>query len=136
MAVSGKFRLPRGLPASPADLRPLPAAPAPSGPSAQDGGGGGGDNRQPPGHRVRLRRSTSPGIATLAAKFSLCQVRILSRVFFCPFSKNSSPPSKKIKLIFGKKTQHYGGNFGYQEKNLEIFYKNIQNLFKISLDIQ
>jgi len=71
------------------------------------------------------------GYGSISLLFSLYY-----RVFFCPFSKNSRPPSKKLKPIFGKKTQHYGGNFEYQDKNSNIFDKDIQNLFKSSLDFQ
>ena len=55
---------------------------------------------------------------------------------FLPVFKKLKAAFKKTQANFWQKTQHYGGNFGYQEKNKKKFNKNIQNLFKSSLDFQ
>ena len=42
-------------------------------------------------------------------------------VFLPVFKKKLKAAVKKTQVNFGKKTQHYGGNFGYQEKKLKYF---------------
>jgi len=61
---------------------------------------------------------------------------IYSRVFFCPFSKNSRPPSKKLKPFFGTKLNAMEATLGIKKKTQNFFDKNIQNLFKSSFDFQ
>ena len=56
---------------------------------------------------------------------------IIKPGIFCPFSKNSRPPSKKTQANFWQKTQLYGGNFGCQEKNSIFFDKSHTAAFKL-----
>ena len=55
---------------------------------------------------------------------------------FLPVFKKLKAALKKTQANFWPKTQCYGGNFEYQEKNSKSFDKNIQNLFKSSWDFQ
>ena len=51
--------------------------------------------------------------------------------FAVPETQNTCvflPFFKKLKPILGKKTQGYGGNCGYQERNLILFDKVLQSL--------
>ena len=56
--------------------------------------------------------------------------------FFLPVFKKLKAAFKKTQANFWQKTQGYGGNFGYQEKNSKIFDRYIQNIFKSSWDFQ
>ena len=55
--------------------------------------------------------------------------------FFARFQKTQGR-LQKTQANFWPKTQRYGGNFEYQEKNSKSFDGNIQNLFKSSWDFQ
>ena len=66
---------------------------------------------------------TDPGNVSPSA----CTSKCYSRLFFCPFQKNSrpkklkkSPPPKKLKGHFEQKTQCVGVNLRFQLKNFEI----------------
>ena len=60
----------------------------------------------------------------------------LAQGVFLPVFKKLKAAFKKTQANFWPKTQRYGGNFEYQEKNSKSFDGNIQNLFKSSWDFQ
>ena len=51
----------------------------------------------------------------------------LNQGCFLPVFKKLKAGSKKTQADFWQKTEGYGGNFGYQEKNSKFFDKNLQN---------
>ena len=74
----------------------------------------------------------------LGLKLSLCigLKLCLSQGVFLPVFKKLKASFKKTSSQFWPKTQSYGDNFEYHEKNSKCFDRNIQNLFKSSWDFQ
>ena len=68
-------------------------------------------------------------------KQAQCLVILMPGCFFARFQKTQGR-LQKTQANFWPKTQRYGGNFEYQEKNSKSFDRNIQNLFKSSWDFQ
>ena len=58
--------------------------------------------------------------------------RSLNAGCFLPVFKKLKAAFTKTQANFWQKTQRYGGNFGYQEKNSKIFDRYIQNILEFS----